>query len=100
MEATTIAREAGQGERRAEPRLDARRPGQRHVIRAARLAFGGSAFDCVLLDTSHSGARVHILATAEAPEIATLRLSTGEAWTVQRRWQRGPEVAFKVVGAI
>jgi hypothetical protein len=98
MEVATVAREAGQGERRAEPRLDARWSGQRHVIRAAQIAFGGSVFDCVLLDTSPTGVRVHLLATAEAPEIATLRLGSGNAWTVQRRWQRGAEIGFKVVG--
>src|SRR5215217_1084657 len=98
MEAATIAREAGQAERRAEPRLGARRPGQRHVIRAAQLVCGGSVFDCVLLDTSPTGARVHLLAAAEVPETATLRLGGGEAWSVQRRWQRGAEIGFKVVG--
>lgn len=67
------------------------------MIRAAQLAFGGSVSDCALLDTSRGGARVHLLAPAEVPEIATLRLG-GESWTVQRRWQKGEEVGFKVVG--
>lgn len=98
METTTIVRESGGGERRADPaELDARFPGQCQMIRAAQLAFGGSVRDCALLDTSRGGARVHLLAPAEVPEIATLRLG-GESWTVQRRWQKGEEVGFKVVG--
>lgn len=98
MEATTMVRESDLSERRANAALDARWPGQCQMIRAAQLAFDGSVLDCALLDTSRGGARVHLLAPAELPEIATLRLPGGESWTVQRRWQRGSEAGFKVVG--
>jgi hypothetical protein len=65
----------------------------------AQVAFGGAVLDCALLDTSRGGARVHLLAPAEVPETATLTLPGGDCWTVQRRWQRGEEVGFKVVEA-
>lgn len=85
-------------ERRANTGLDARWPGQCQMVRAAQIAFGASVLDCALLDTSRGGARVHLLAHQEVPEIATLRIRSGESWTVQRRWQQGAEVGFKVVG--
>ena len=100
MDTRTEVRDAARTERRAAAAdgLDARWPGQVQMIRAAQLAFGGSVLDCALLDTSRGGARVHLLAPAEVPEIATLRLRCGASWTVQRRWQKGEEVGFKVVG--
>ena len=63
-----------------------------------RLAFGAQVLDCVLLDVSRGGARVRLLSPAEVPETATLRFRDGEGRSVQRRWQRGAEVGFKVVG--
>ena len=99
MDTATEVTKAARTERRAAADgLDARWPGQVQMIRAAQLAFGASVLDCALLDTSRGGARVHLLAPAEVPEIATLRLRCGNSWTVQRRWQRGSEVGFKVVG--
>jgi hypothetical protein len=98
METTATVREGARVERRAEVvGLDARWPGQVQMIRAAQIAFGGSVLDCALLDTSRGGARVYLLAPAEVPEIVTLR-ADGESWTVQRRWQKGREAGFKVVG--
>ena len=102
MLAETLARkkprtEKARTERRAHPRLDMRWPGQRQMIRAAQVAFGPSVVDCALLEISRGGARVHLLAPVEVPEIVTLRLG-GETWTMQRRWQKGPEVGFKVAG--
>jgi hypothetical protein len=96
METNTIAREA-YGRRHTDRGLEARWPGQCETIRAAQLAFGASVLDCALLDTARGGARVHLLAPAEVPEIVTLGLG-GECWTLQCRWQRGLEVGFKVVG--
>jgi len=98
MEAMALVRESGQAERRANARLDALWPDQCQMIRAAQIAFGGSVLDCALFDTARGGARVHLFAPAEVPEIVTLRAG-GESWTVQRRWQKGSEVGFKVVGS-
>ena len=99
MGAKAMVRERAHAERRrAEVAgLDARWPGQVQMIRAAQIAFEGLVLDCALLDTSRGGARVHLLASAQVPEIVTLR-ADGESWTVQRRWQKGQEVGFKVVG--
>jgi len=98
MDTKTKARAGVRTERRAAARLDARWPGQVQMIRAAQVVFGATILDCALLDTSRGGARVHLLAPGEVPEIATLRLRCGASWTVQRRWQRDAEVGFKVVG--
>jgi hypothetical protein len=97
MEATAIVREGGHAERRAGTGPDARFPGQRQMIRAAQVSFGASVLDCALLETSRGGARIHLLASTEVPEIVMLRMG-GESWTLQRRWQKGLEVGFKVVG--
>ena len=89
----------GQVERRAAyVRLAACWPDQCQMIQAAQIAFGATVLNCALLDTARGGARVHLLAPAEVPEIVTLRAG-GESWTVQRRWQKGSEVGFKVVGS-
>jgi len=98
VETETKTRKRARTERRAAPRLDARWPGQTQMIRAAQLAFGATILDCALLDTSRGGARVHLLVSMEVPEISTLRLRCGSSWTVQRRWRKGDEVGFKVVG--
>lgn len=85
-------------ERRAHPRGPAAKwPGEVNMIRAAQLAFGPTVLDCALMDTSRGGARVHLFAPAELPEVATLRAG-GESWTVQRRWQKGLEAGFRVLG--
>ena len=77
----------------------AQRSAWRQATKPAQIAFGGFVLDCVLLDASRGGAQVRLLATAEVPEIATLRLPGGESWTVRRQWQRGVQVGFKVVGS-
>lgn len=97
MDLEALAREKPRTEKRDQEGPDARFPGQRHMIRAAQVAFGGAALDCALLETSRGGARIHLLAPAELPEIVSLRLD-GECWTLQRRWQKGLEAGFKVVG--
>jgi hypothetical protein len=98
MEAVAIQRGSGQAERRAEPGpLDAQWPGQRQMVRAAQIAFGATVLDCALLETSRGGARVHLFAPADVPELVTLRAG-GESWSLHRRWQNGFEAGFKVVG--
>jgi hypothetical protein len=86
-----------------EARLDATRPatrlpGQGRTIKPAQIAFGGSIVECALLDASRDGARVQLLAPAELPEVAILRLRSGESWTVRRQWQQGAQAGFRVVG--
>jgi len=104
MDTAKIARGSAQHGRRSdarqEPRLDVRRPGQNQLIRAARVAFGGTVLDCALMETSRGGARVHLMDPAAVPGIAVLRLCTGEAWTVRRQWQQGAQVGFSVVGPV
>lgn len=100
MDAATKVRDGSGAERRTGDGPDARWPGQRQMIRAAQIAFDGMVLDCALLETSRGGARIHLLSTATIPEVATLRLNSGESWTVQRRWQQGAEVGFKVVGSV
>lgn len=98
MKTETIVRDGARTERRGASKLDAQWPNQRQMVRAAQIAFDGLVVDCALLETSRGGARVHLLEPCAVPEISTLRLRGGESWTLQRRWQKGDEVGFKVVG--
>ena len=104
MDTSSIARGADQGERRAEARqdlrLDACWPGRSQVLRAGEVAFDGKVLPCALMETSRGGARVHLMDPAAVPEIAELRLRTGETWTVRRQWQQGAQVGFSVVGPV
>lgn len=98
MDAVTVVDESNGTEAGPVAGSDAQRPSRRHTIKPAQIAFGGAAFDCALLDASPGGARVHLLAFAEMPEIATLRLRSGESWTVRRQWQQGAQAGFAFVG--
>jgi hypothetical protein len=90
-------RDAGQVAQ-AEDLWRAQRSAWRPAAKPAQIAFGGLVLDCALLDASRGGAQVRLSASAEVPEIATLRFPGGESWTVRRQWQRGAQIGFKVVG--
>ncbi len=102
--ATTRGRRSGvAGTRARDDRstisgLDARRAGRRGMSAPARVAFGGAAFDCVLLDASPFGARVRLRAFVELPGLVTLRLPGGECRIVFRVWQTGLHAGFETVG--
>ena len=92
--------DGSQTDRRAQPGPDPRSVAQRRMDRTAQIAFGGSVLDCALLETSRNGARVRLLAPAEVPETATLRLRSGESWMVERCWRKGPQIGFKVIAIL
>jgi hypothetical protein len=75
-----------------------RRHGRRQMFRPAQIAFGGSVFDCVLLNASPFGAHVCLREFTEVPRLVTLRLPCGACHPVQRRWQEGIHVGFESVG--
>lgn len=97
MDTRAIVPENVEGWPQTDARLEARWPGQCQMIRAAQISVGGSVHDCALLDTSRGGARIHLLAAFDVPEICTLRTG-GESWAVRRVWQKEMEVGFKVIG--
>jgi hypothetical protein len=80
-------------------RWHAQRPARTSVMKAARIAFRDSVLDCVVMNTSAHGARVHLFEEAKLPETATLTLTDGKTWTVQRRWQDGADAGFEITSA-
>jgi hypothetical protein len=96
MKATLSEPAKQHAERRTGAGLDERWPGQHQMIRAAQITFGSSVLDCALLETSRGGARVHLFAPAEVPEMVTL-LAGGGSWSLHKRWQNGLEAGFKLV---
>ena len=98
MDTLVIARDDAADSGRGDDRWQARRSGRCRMFKPAQLAFGGSVFDCVLLNASPFGAQVCLRAFTEVPRLATLRLPGGECRPVQRRWQEGLHVGFESVG--
>ena len=98
METLGIAREDAAAVTRADDRWHARRHDRVRMFKAARIAFGGSVFDCVLLNVSPFGAHVCLRTFTEVPGLVTLTLPNGECRPVQRRWQEGLRVGFESVG--
>ena len=68
------------------------------MFKLAQIAFGGAAYDCVLLKASPYGAHVCLREFVEVPVLVTLRLSGGACQPVRRRWQEGRRVGFETVG--
>lgn len=75
-----------------------RHAGRQPVLKAAKILFGGSAIDCLVLDFSLSGVRVSTEAYIPFPDEVTVELRSGGMWTAQRRWQRGLETGFEFSG--
>jgi len=68
-----------------------RRETRTMVIKSAKIAFGQSSFDCVVLDVSPGGARFRTHVVVPIPEIVILRFSGGSAYVARVQWARGME---------
>ena len=75
---------------RAEPRD--------HVLKGAKLVFGGVVIDCSVLDISAQGARVSVAASVLMPELVAFHLRGGTVYQARRCWSRGRELGFEFVG--
>ena len=67
------------------------------VLKAAKVLFGNSAVDCLVLDMSAAGLRISTEAPMPFPEQVTIELRSGGSWTAALRWQRGLESGFELV---
>jgi len=65
------------------------------MIKRGQLASEGALLRCVVLDVSTTGARVHLSAAGEVPEVVILRLPDGSKRRARRTWQRDAEVGFE-----
>jgi hypothetical protein len=82
----------------SEHKGDKRRERRHAVIKRAKIVFGGSIIDCLVVDVSTCGARVCTSALVLVPELVVLRFSGGSAFIAHRRWSRGMEMGFMFEG--
>jgi len=68
-----------------------------HVLRRARIVFGGgySAIDCVVLDTSPQGARLRVGSWLGLPDSFELRMANGTVHQAQVRFRRIGEIGVE-----
>jgi hypothetical protein len=74
-----------------DKRLAQRQP----VLKVAKILYGGSVVDALVLDASASGVRISTETFVAFPEQVTVELRTGGVWAAIRRWQRGTETGFE-----
>ena len=98
METMADTQEDAAWEARGDGRWRPRRHARSRVFKLVQIAFGGSVFDCVLLNASPFGAHVCLRAFTEVPGLVTLRLPGGECQPVRRCWQEGRRVGFETIG--
>jgi hypothetical protein len=81
-----------------DPADQRRRETRTGVIKRAKIVFGRSVIDCVVLNVSTSGARVRTDVVVPVPEQVILRFSGGSAFVAQVQWALGTELGFKFDG--
>ncbi|HEY8610549.1 MAG TPA: PilZ domain-containing protein [Roseomonas sp.] len=83
--------------------MDRRRALRSRMIKRGQLVSGGASLNCVVLDLSRTGARIHLAAPSKLPEVVVLRLPDGALRNARRRWQRDADAGlefFSVASAI
>jgi hypothetical protein len=68
------------------------------VIKGAKITFGRSVVDCIVLDVSPGGARVRTEVVITVPAQVILRFSGGSAFAAQLQWALGTELGFAFDG--
>lgn len=68
------------------------------VLKGARLTFGTSVHDCVVLDISVDGARISLGVPIRLPQDVALHLRDGTIYPASQRWARGLEVGLEFTG--
>jgi hypothetical protein len=78
---------------------DEKRDAQRQaVLKTAKIEWGSSVVDCLVLEQSIIGMRVSMSIPMEVPEQVTIRLHGGAVRPATRRWARGTEIGFEFGG--
>jgi PilZ domain len=81
-----------------DPADQRRRETRTGVIKRAKIVFGRSVIDCVVLDVSPGGARVRTEVVVSMPEQVVLRFSGGSAYVAQLQWALGTELGYRFDG--
>jgi len=99
MQETMVVQSGDAEGERSEARPRARHFGRCRMFKPAQIAFGGAVLDCVLLNVSAGGGRVHLSQAADVPELVTLRLRGGDTFMLRRCWRTGAHVGFEFTGS-
>jgi hypothetical protein len=74
-----------------------RRSARQSVLKRANLIAGEQVYDCVVLDSSASGARVSTGSFVSLPDGVELRFPSGASLQAAIRWSRGAEIGLEFV---
>ena len=77
---------------------DKRRTKRNAVLKTAKVEWGTTVVDCLVLEQSVGGIRVSMSVPMEVPERVTVHLRGGAVRPAVRRWARGTEIGFKFFG--
>jgi hypothetical protein len=77
--------------------MDKRRVPRTRVIKSARIISAEKVLDCVVLDLSATGARIHLTAEWDVPETVLLRLPDGAVRAARRCWQQDMDAGFEYI---
>lgn len=69
------------------------------TLLAAKIEADGVVFDCIVLDLSPRGARIHCRAPVALPDQVNLILRDGARHDARRRWSRGSQSGLEFMGA-
>jgi hypothetical protein len=75
-----------------------RREGRYRVIKRAKIVFGNSVIDCIVLNISKNGACIKTLAEVAVPEHVVLSFQNGGSFRAHRRWSKDHEFGFSLNG--
>jgi hypothetical protein len=75
-----------------------RREGRYRVIKGAKIVFGSTVIDCIVLNISKGGACIKTLADVAVPEHVILSFPNGGSFSAHRRWAKDREIGFLLNG--
>lgn len=79
--------------------LDEKRDGKRQsVLKKAKLIWGNSVVDCLVLEQSDAGVRVSMFIPMHVPEQVVIHLGGGAVRPATQRWTHGTEIGFEFGG--
>ena len=78
---------------------DEKRDAERQaVLKTAKIEWGSSVVDCLVLEQSITGVRVSMSMPMDVPEQVIIHLRGGAVRPATRRWARGTEIGFEFGG--
>ncbi len=82
-----------------EPPDEHRNAKRQAVLKTAKIIWGDSVIDCLVVEQSPAGVRVSTSIPMNVPSQVSIRLSGGAVRPAMRRWARGTEIGFEFAGS-